>query len=402
MHKVTILGATGSIGFSTLKIIEQYSHHFSIFALIADKNICRMSTFCMKWKPKYVVMGTAAAAWSLKEMLISLSPNTKVLSGQEAMCSVVSEDEVDIVMAAISGSAGLIPTMAALKAGKKVLLANKEALVMSGQLFMDSVAQYGGELLPIDSEHSAIFQCLPTGIQNNLGHCDLDAYGIQKIFLTGSGGPFRCNDITTLKEVTPREAIIHPNWSMGKKISVDSATMMNKGLEFIEAKWLFNASESQLKVLIHPQSVIHSMVQYRDSSVLAQMSRPDMATAIGFALFYPERFNTGVKPLDFTQIGELTFLEPDYRRYPCLQLAIDACSEGQHLTTILNAANEIAVDAFLNNQLRFTDIALVNELVMSKMCSINTQLSCYNLETLLELDRMSSCIAHEIVREHSL
>jgi 1-deoxy-D-xylulose-5-phosphate reductoisomerase len=256
--------------------------------------------------------------------------------------------------------------------------------------------------MPVDSEHNAIFQCLPSQIQTNLGRCDLGQEGIQHILLTGSGGPFRYCDIDTLSSVTPEQAIAHPNWSMGPKISVDSATMMNKGLEYIEAKWLFNTSREQLKVVIHPQSVIHSMVQYQDGSVLAQMGEPDMATPIALTLSYPNRVSAGVAPLDFTQVGELTFLAPDFNRYPCLKLAIDACYEGQHATTALNAANEVAVAAFLDRALSFTDIAVVNEAVLSKVCAGSTRAHCSDLESILELDRMARVLATEIVSERKL
>jgi len=402
MRKLTILGATGSIGASTLKVIEQNPDKFSIVALVAGQNVEKMRQLCQKWQPKYAVMADEQAALKLKAQLIELKVNTEVRSGIEAMCEVSSVDEVDTVMAAIVGAAGLLPTMAAVKAGKRVLLANKEALVMSGQLFIDAVEKHGAELLPVDSEHNAIFQCLPSEIQTNLGRCDLNQHGISHILLTGSGGPFRYSDIDSLGSVTPEQAIAHPNWSMGPKISVDSATMMNKGLEYIEAKWLFNTSRDQLKVLIHPQSVIHSMVQYRDGSVLAQMGEPDMATPIALTLSYPERVKAGVAPLDFTQVGELTFLEPDFGRYPCLKLAIDACYEGQHATTLLNAANEIAVDAFLNHRLKFTDIAIVNEQVVNKLCSSASQSHCADLESILELDRMARELAVNTISGRTL
>lgn len=290
-----------------------------------------------------------------------------------------------------------MPTMAAVKAGKRVLLANKEALVMSGQLFVDAVKESGAELLPVDSEHNAIFQCLPSEIQTNLGHCNLSQHGIEHILLTGSGGPFRYSDLDALEHVTPEQAIAHPNWSMGPKISVDSATMMNKGLEYIEARWLFNASREQMKVIIHPQSVIHSMVQYLDGSTLAQLGEPDMATPIALTLSYPDRVGAGVKPLDFTQVGELTFLQPDFQRYPCLKLAIDACYIGQHATTALNAANEVAVEAFLNREISFTHIARVNNWVTERICSMNTQLKCDSLDSILEVDRIARSLATNFI-----
>jgi 1-deoxy-D-xylulose-5-phosphate reductoisomerase len=301
-------------------------------------------------------------------------------------------------MAAIVGAAGLLPTMAGVKAGKRILLANKEALVMSGQMFIDACQQYGAELLPVDSEHNAIFQSLPAEIQRAMGHCDLAKHGVSKILLTGSGGPFRYTDVSELAAVTPAMAIAHPNWSMGPKISVDSATMMNKGLEYIEARWLFNASREQMDVIIHPQSVIHSMVQYQDGSVLAQMGLPDMRTPIACAMSYPERVEAGVAPLDFSKVGEFTFLQPDFKRYPCLKLAMDACYAGQAATTALNAANEEAVAAFLNNQLRFTDIASVN----SQVLDLAQMREPADLESVIELDRMARTLAQEVIGKVSV
>ncbi|WP_150142545.1 1-deoxy-D-xylulose-5-phosphate reductoisomerase, partial [Candidatus Enterovibrio escicola] len=289
MRKLTILGATGSIGSSTLSVIEKNSHAFEVFALAASDNVGEMVALCVKWNPTYAAMANETAAKTLREELRLVGLKTQVLGGADALSVLSSHPDVDTVMAAVVGAAGLLPTMAAVKAGKRVLLANKEALVMSGQIFIDAVHQYGAELLPVDSEHSAIFQCLPATIQVKLGTCDLDAEGVSKIILTGSGGPFRYTDIGVLTSVTPAQAIAHPNWSMGQKISVDSATMMNKGLEYIEARWLFNAKCEQLDIIIHPQSVIHSMVQYRDGSVMAQMGRLDMNTPIAYAMAYPQR-----------------------------------------------------------------------------------------------------------------
>ncbi|MEZ8632030.1 1-deoxy-D-xylulose-5-phosphate reductoisomerase [Vibrio lentus] len=399
MRNLTILGATGSIGASTLKVVEKNPTLYSVVALAAGSNVDKMLALVEKWNPSYVAMACPDAASRLAEILSASHPKTEVLSGPEGMCQVASLKEVDTVMAAIVGAAGLLPTMSAVKAGKRILLANKEALVMSGQLFIDAVEKYGAELLPVDSEHNAIFQCLPQNVQTNLGRCNLEESGINHILLTGSGGPFRYTDVAELESVTPERAIAHPNWSMGPKISVDSATMMNKGLEYIEAKWLFNASQEQLKVIIHPQSVIHSMVQYKDGSVLAQMGEPDMATPIALTMSYPDRTEAGVKPLDFTKIGELTFLEPDLTRYPCLRLAIEACYLGQHATTAINAANEIAVDAFLNNHVKFTDIAIINEHVMSKVCEQYNSEGLDSLESLLELDNMSRQIAIQFIKE---
>ncbi len=399
MRKLTILGATGSIVASTLKVIAQNPQQFSIVALVAGVNVAKMYQLCQQWRPKYAVMAPASAASELQGLLKNQAMAPEVLYGEEAMCQVAALEDVDTGMAAIVGAAGLLPPMAAVKAGTRVLLANKEALVMSGQLFIDAVAQSGAELMPVDSEHNAIFQCLPTEIQTQLGRCDLSQHGIAHILLTGSGGPFRYSALATLDSVTPEQAIAHPNWSMGPKISVDSATMMNKGLEYIEAKWLFNTSREQLKVLIHPQSVIHSMVQYQDGSVIAQLGEPDMATPISYAMAYPERVTAGVPALDFTRLPQLPFMEVDFARYPCLQLAMDACFLGQHATTSLNAANEVAVDAFLKRKIRFTDIALINDQVLSKVCATNTQLHCRDLERLLELDTMARHFAHQVLKE---
>ncbi|MGO2342292.1 1-deoxy-D-xylulose-5-phosphate reductoisomerase [Vibrio litoralis] len=394
MQKITILGATGSIGASTLSVVEHNPEQFEVYALAAGSNVEGMQALCEKWQPEMAAMADEVAALELEKRLKQVNCKTKVVAGIDGLCAISSADDVDMVMAAIVGSPGLLPTMAAVKAGKRILLANKESLVMSGQFFIDAAKQYGAQILPVDSEHNAIFQCLSQSVQNQLGYCDLDEGGIHSILLTGSGGPFRYSEIATLDSVTPEMAIAHPNWSMGPKISVDSATMMNKGLEFIEAKWLFNAKQEQLKVLIHPQSVIHSMVQYNDGSVLAQMGEPDMRTPIALSMSYPDRIPSGVKPLDFTALSELTFLAPDMSRYPCLQLAIDACYTGQDATTAINAANEISVAAFLNRQLKFTDIARVNERVMNKVCGLSI-LETDSLESLLELDRIARIYAAE-------
>ncbi|MGF1836164.1 1-deoxy-D-xylulose-5-phosphate reductoisomerase [Photobacterium sanguinicancri] len=391
MRKLSILGATGSIGTSTLAVAAQNPDLFDVVALAAGSNAQKMFELCCQWQPKYVAMADESAANALAAMLIEQSMQTIVLAGEQGLCKVASLDEIDTVMAAIVGAAGLMPTMAGVKAGKRILLANKEALVMSGQMFIDACEQYGAELLPVDSEHNAIFQCLPAEIQRRMGRCDLTEHGISKILLTGSGGPFRYTDIAELDVVTPEMAIAHPNWSMGPKISVDSATMMNKGLEYIEARWLFNASREQMQVIIHPQSVIHSMVQYKDGSVLAQMGLPDMRTPIACAMSYPERVDAGVAPLDFSQVGEFTFLQPDYDRYPCLKLAMDACYSGQAATTALNAANEEAVAAFLDKRIGFTDIAKINHLVLETAPKEEPT----DLESVIELDRMARLLAQE-------
>ncbi|MGX9417116.1 1-deoxy-D-xylulose-5-phosphate reductoisomerase [Vibrio sp. WJH972] len=401
MRRITILGATGSIGASTLRVIAKNPEQYKVEALVAGNNVDKMVELCAAWSPKYAVMSNELAAKQLTHKLAHLSLSTHVLFGSQAMCDVAALDNVDMVMSAIVGAAGLLPTMAAVKAGKRVLLANKEALVMSGQLFIDAVEKYDAQLLPVDSEHNAIFQCLPSEIQQTLGRCQLAQHGVSNILLTGSGGPFRYSDIEELTSVTPAQAIAHPNWSMGPKISVDSATMMNKGLEFIEAKWLFNTSQEQLKVLIHPQSVIHSMVQYRDGSVIAQMGEPDMATPIALTMSYPERIDAGVKALDFTQLSELTFMDIDDKRYPCLKLAMEACFVGQHATTSLNAANEVAVDAFLKGKIRFTDIATISEVVLSKVHG-HKNVDVTSLESLIALDNESRSLAHLVVKERAL
>lgn len=360
-------GLDGSIGCSTLDVVRHNPEHFRVVALVAGKNVARMVEQCLEFSPRYAVMDDEASAKLLKTMLQQQGSRTEVLSGQQAACDMAALEDVDQVMAAIVGAAGLLPTLAAIRAGKTILLANKESLVTCGRLFMDAVKQSKAQLLPVDSEHNAIFQSLPQPIQHNLGYADLEQNGVVSILLTGSGGPFRETPLRDLATMTPDQACRHPNWSMGRKISVDSATMMNKGLEYIEARWLFNASASQMEVLIHPQSVIHSMVRYQDGSVLAQLGEPDMRTPIAHTMAWPNRVNSGVKPLDFCKLSALTFAAPDYDRYPCLKLAMEAFEQGQAATTALNAANEITVAAFLAQQIRFTDIAALNLSVLEKM-----------------------------------
>jgi len=365
MKHLTVLGSTGSIGCSTLDVVRNNRGLFSVTALVAGKNVERMVEQCLEFSPQYAVMDDAQSAAALIVALRQHGSQTEVLSGQQAACDVAALDDVDQVMAAIVGAAGLMPTLAAIRAGKTILLANKESLVTCGRLFMDAVKESGARLLPVDSEHNAIFQSLPETIQNQLGYASLEQNGVLSILLTGSGGPFRETPLSELREMTPDQACRHPNWSMGRKISVDSATMMNKGLEYIEARWLFNASAQQMEVIIHPQSVIHSMVRYRDGSVLAQLGEPDMRTPIAHTMAWPNRVESGVNPLDFKALSELSFAEPDYQRYPCLKLAMDAFDQGQAATTALNAANEVSVEAFLTSQIRFTDIAAVNLEVLS-------------------------------------
>ena len=367
MKQLTLLGSTGSIGCSTLNVVRHNPDRFAVTALVAGKNVARMAEQCLEFTPRYAVMDDAACARELNEILAQHGSRTEVLSGQQAACDMAALDEVDQVMAAIVGAAGLLPTLAAIRAGKRVLLANKESLVTCGRLFMEAVKESGAQLLPVDSEHNAIFQSLPQPFQRNLGYADLEQNGVASILLTGSGGPFRETPLSELAAMTPDQACRHPNWSMGRKISVDSATMMNKGLEYIEARWLFNASARQMEVLIHPQSVIHSMVRYLDGSVLAQLGEPDMRTPIAHTMAWPDRVSSGVKALDFCSLGTLSFAAPDYDRYPCLKLAMEAFEQGQAATTALNAANEVTVAAFLASRIRFTDIAALNLSVLERM-----------------------------------
>lgn len=393
MERLLILGATGSIGESTLKVVAENRDRYQVYALAAGSNSEKMIQLCKTWQPTYAAMADEQAALALEKALCELGIKTQVLAGSDEICRLSALDDVDAVMAAIVGAAGLLPTMAAVKKGKRILLANKEALVMSGQFFIDAAYAYGATILPVDSEHNAIFQCLTNKAQQNLGRCDLKESGISKILLTGSGGPFRYSELSELEAVTPQQAIAHPNWSMGPKISVDSATMMNKGLEYIEAKWLFNAQQGQIEVVIHPQSVIHSMVQYDDGAVLAELGLPDMCTPIANAMAYPNRIHAGVAPLDFTQVGELTFLQPDSRRYPCLALAIEACYQGQAATTALNAANEIAVQAFLDKRIGFMDIARINAQVLDRAEIVTPE----SLQHLLQLDKQARILATEFI-----
>lgn len=367
MKRLTVLGSTGSIGCNTLDVVRHNPESFAVTALVAGKNVDRMIEQCLEFSPRYAVMDDAKSANALMLALREHGSRTEVLSGQQAACDVAALDEVDQVMAAIVGAAGLVPTLAAISAGKTILLANKESLVTCGRLFLEAVKQHGAQLLPVDSEHNAIFQSLPQSFQSDLGYAELSQHGVSSILLTGSGGPFRETPIAELSAMTPDQACRHPNWSMGRKISVDSATMMNKGLEYIEARWLFNASAKQMEVLIHPQSVIHSMVRYQDGSVLAQLGEPDMRTPIANTMAWPQRVVSGAKPLDFCKMGALSFSEPDYARYPCLKLAMDAFEQGQAATTALNAANEISVAAFLDGQIRFTDIAALNLAVLEHL-----------------------------------
>ncbi len=359
MQKITILGSTGSIGKSTLSVVEQNPERYQVFALTAHRSVDALFDQCRRFSPKYAVVADEVAAKALQAQLQESGSVVEVLFGARALCDVASDSEADTVMAAIVGAAGLLPTLAGVEAGKRVLLANKEALVMSGHLFTEKVKRHNAELLPIDSEHNAIFQCLPGRNAEQESVSFLSRAGVSKILLTGSGGPFRTRELSTFSDITPEQACAHPNWSMGRKISVDSASMMNKGLEFIEACWLFDAKPEDIEVVIHPQSVIHSMVQYIDGSVLAQMGNPDMRTPIAHCLAYPARVSSGVEALDFTRISQLTFEAPDYERFPCLKLATDVASSGSDYAVALNASNEVAVDLFLNERIKFTDISVL-------------------------------------------
>lgn len=394
MRHLTILGSTGSIGASTLTVVKHNPDQFTVRALVACNNVVLMTEQCLSFRPDYACMADAAAARALKTNLDAVGAATAVLSGAQAACELAALDEVDTVMAAIVGVAGLSATLAALRAGKRVLLANKESLVTCGRLFMNETRRHHALLLPVDSEHNAIFQSLPEPLQRGLGYASLMEHGVSHIILTGSGGPFRQTSLPELAMMTPEQACAHPNWSMGRKISVDSATMMNKGLEYIEARWLFNAAAEQMEVLLHPQSIIHSMVRYTDGSVLAQLGSPDMRTPIAHAMAYPERVPSGGTPLDFLRLGTLSFEQPDVSRYPCLQLAVDASQCGQAATTTLSAANEIAVAAFLRGDIRFTDIAAVNRRVLEQVNLPEPD----SVEAVLTIDGQAREMARQSVR----
>lgn len=351
-RRLTVLGATGSIGASTLDVVARHADRFEVVALSGHRRLDVLEQQCRRHRPRYAVVADATDAASLASALANTG--TEVLAGPEALVQVAALPEVDTVMAAIVGAAGLAPTLAAVRAGKRVLLANKEALVMAGAVFMAEVRASGAILLPIDSEHNAVFQSLPHNFEGSL-----PAIGVSRILLTASGGPFRTVPLARLASVTPDEACAHPNWVMGRKISVDSATMMNKGLEVIEAHWLFNALPEQIEVVIHPQSIIHSLVQYVDGSVVAELGNPDMRTPIAHALAYPERIESGVAALDLFAVGQLNFEAPDLERFPCLGLAYRALAAGGNAPAVLNAANEVAVDAFLGGRLPYLGIPQV-------------------------------------------
>ena len=387
MKEITILGSTGSIGVNTLDVISNHLDKFNVRALTANTNLDIFVKQCFKYQPKYAVMTDEVSALKLEEKLKKKAPDISVLSGIDGLVKVAELDSVDYVMAAIVGAAGLLPTLAAAKAGKRVLLANKEALVMSGKLFMDTIAGSNSELIPIDSEHNAIFQCIAdTNNQENAS--------IRSIMLTASGGPFLNTPINELASKTPEQACKHPKWKMGRKISVDSATMMNKGLEIIEASWLFNIDPDSINVVIHPQSIIHSLVEYKDGSVLAQLGNPDMRIPISFGLAWPDRIETKVERLDLFDISQFDFKRPEEDRFPCLRLAREAIKQGGTSSAILNAANEVAVNEFLNNNLKFTDIAIVIDSVMSNVAQNNAS----TLDVILNDDKLARAQAKEVIR----
>jgi 1-deoxy-D-xylulose-5-phosphate reductoisomerase len=390
MKGITILGSTGSIGVNTLDVIARHPDKYQVVALTANQGVDRMLEQCQQFHPKVAVMADEQSGRRLAEGLAERGITTEVLSGLPGLESVAAMRDADYVMAAIVGAAGLLPTLSAVRAGKRVLLANKEVLVMAGHLFMQEAQEHGAEILPIDSEHNAVFQCLPPDVTQNL-----EALGVKRILLTASGGPFRNTPLEDLVQVTPEQACAHPNWEMGRKISVDSATMMNKGLEVIEAHWLFRAKAEKIRVVLHPQSVIHSMVEYVDGSVLAQLGNPDMRTPIAHALAWPERIQSGVGSLDLFQVARLDFEEPDLKRFPCLRLAFEAIEAGGTAPAVLNAANEVAVAAFLEGRIHFPSIAEVVEESLQRLPVTQNG----SLESLLQVDAEARRVAEQVACE---
>ncbi len=393
VQNLTILGSTGSIGASTLDVIRQHPRRYRVLALCANTQVDRLFEQCLEFRPAYAVLRDESLAGGLRQRLQAARCPTCVESGPEALVRMAELTEVDAVMAAIVGAAGLPPTLAAARTGKKVLLANKEALVMAGPVFMRTVRENGAILLPIDSEHNAIFQSLPPGYSGDLLGC-----GVEGLLLTASGGPFRNTPVEALERVTPEQACAHPNWVMGRKISVDSATMMNKGLEMIEAHWLFNVPPEKIQVVVHPQSVIHSLVQYVDGSVLAELGNPDMRTPIAHALAYPERISAGVAPLDLFSVASLHFERPDFERFPCLELAYRALQKGGSFPAALNAANEIAVEAFLDGRIGFTGISRVIAAVLDESPAMRLD----SLADVLAADASARSTARRVVEKMAL
>lgn len=389
---VTVLGATGSIGQSTLDVLARHPQDYQVFALTGFSRLELLQRQCLQHRPRYAVVPDEAAASALREALRAAGLATEVLSGEQGLCAVASHPDCAIVMAAIVGAAGLTPTLAAVEAGKRVLLANKEALVMSGALFMQAVERSGAELLPIDSEHNAIFQCMPGDYARGL-----QRVGVRRVLLTASGGPFRDWSLEQIARATPEQACRHPNWSMGRKISVDSASMMNKGLELIEACWLFDVPPARIEVVVHPQSVIHSLVDYIDGSVLAQLGNPDMRTPIAHALAWPRRIDSGVEPLDLFAIARLEFEAPDLQRFPCLALARQAAEVGGTVPALLNAANEVAVEAFLDGRSGFADIPRLIAAVLEQLPRDDAG----SLEQVLEADRQARLAAQAWLQQYA-
>jgi len=387
---LTVLGSTGSIGVSTLDVVARHPDRYRVVALTANRDVQGLLQQCQRFRPQYAVMADLASARELRRQLRDGGIDTQVLEGMEGLQTVASLEQVDQVMAAIVGAAGLLPALAAAQAGKRILLANKEALVVAGGLFMEEVARHGAHILPIDSEHNAVFQCLPADFPRGL-----DTVGVRRILLTASGGPFRSATPGQLASVTPEQACAHPNWQMGRKISVDSATMMNKGLEVIEACWLFHTTPDRIDVVLHPQSVIHSMVEYEDGSVLAQLGNPDMRTPIAHALAWPERIDSGVSSLDLFQVARLDFEAPDAQRFPCLRLAYEAIGRGDSAPAMLNAANEMAVAAFLEGRLGFIDIPRIIGETLSGMAVEPVS----SLEQVLEVDRQARLRAEQNIEQ---
>lgn len=388
MIGISVLGSTGSIGISTLDVIAQHPERYRAVGLAANRDVEGLFQQCERFQPTVVAMADEASAAELAKRLASIGSSIEVLAGEAGVIAIAELTDAEMVMAAIVGAAGLTPTLAAVRKGKRILLANKESLVVAGDLFMREAKAHKASVLPIDSEHNAVFQCMPQDFEQGLA-----AKGVKRILLTASGGPFRTWTNDQLKSATPEQACAHPNWSMGRKISVDSATMMNKGLEVIEARWLFDATPTQIKVVVHPQSVVHSMVQYVDGSVLAQLGNPDMRTPIAHAMAWPERHGSGVASLDLFEVARLDFEEPDTQRFPCLRLAFDAVAAAGVAPAVLNAANEVAVDAFLSKQLAFVRIPEIIETVLSQ----NLEGDLDSVEGLMAIDQAARAAAEQLI-----
>ena len=393
MTGLAILGSTGSIGVSTLDVVARHPQRYRVIALSANRDLGGLFAQCQAFTPDYAVMADEDSALELERRVRAAGLPVQVLAGGAGLQQIAALPEVDHVMAAIVGAAGLLPTLSAARAGKRILLANKEALVVAGRLFIEEAERNGAQILPIDSEHNAVFQCMPNGFQRGL-----DAVGVRRILLTASGGPFRKLPLPALHEVTPAQACAHPNWDMGRKISVDSATMMNKGLEVIEACWLFHTQAQRVEVVLHPQSVIHSMVEYSDGSVLAQLGNPDMRTPIAHALAWPERMESGVESLDLLAVAQLDFEAPDLERFPCLALAYRSIEAGGAAPAVLNAANEVAVEAFLGGRIRFTAISAVIEKTLAAMPGGDAD----SIQSLLQVDAEARARAEHSIRSGGL